>query len=237
MRATLGMVACASVLMLTTNAMAQEQPWWTGAPDAPAQAAPQAPAPQAPVPQAAPPEAPPGTAPEAQAPAEPAQAQPPAAPDPPQVSAEMTSQGEWVYTAQYGWTWVPYGSTTTAVGDEPYAYLYTPSFGWRWFVSPWGIGPFHYGAWGWGPSWGPRYWPHGWAGGHYAPYVHGGVVHFAPRAYAPRFGGAVRVAPRYYGGAAHFGGPRMPGGPGFHGGGSVHGGGGFHGGGGGGHHR
>src|ERR1019366_1129904 len=107
MRASLGMVACASVLMLTTNAMAQDQPWWTGAPEAPAQAAPQAPAQQS---QAAP-QAPAPQAPEAQVPGEPAQVQSPPAPAP-QVSAEMASQGEWVYTAQYGWAWVPYGSTT-----------------------------------------------------------------------------------------------------------------------------
>src|ERR1019366_3637995 len=194
MRASLGMVACASVLMLTTNAMAQDQPWWTGAPEAPAQAAPQAPAQQsqaapqapaqqAPVPQAPPSEPPPGVAPEAQVPGEPAQVQSPPAPAP-QVSAERASQGEGVYTAQYGWAWVPYGSTTTTLREEPYAYLYTPSFGWRWVVSPWGA----------------RCWPHGWAGGHYAPFVRGGAVHFAPRAYAPRFGGAIRVAPRFYGG-------------------------------------
>jgi uncharacterized membrane protein YgcG len=231
------MVACASVLTLATNAKAQDQqPWWNGAPGAPAQSAPpasvQAPAPVSqapPVPEPPPGEPPPGAAPQAQAPANPPQAEPTVAPAPP-VTAEMASQGEWVYTAQYWWTWVPYGSTTTTVSAEPYVYLYAPSFGWRWFVSPWGVGPFHYGAWGWGPAWGPRYWPHGWAGGHYAPYVGRGAVHFAPRAYAPRAYGAVRV----YGGGAHVAGAaRVVGG--FHGGGGFRGGGGFHGGGG--HHR
>jgi hypothetical protein len=131
----------------------------------------------------------------------------------------MASQGEWVYTAQYGWTWVPYGSTTMTVSQEPYVYLYAPSFGWRWFVSPWGVGPFHYGAWGWGPAWGPRYWPHGWAGGRYAPYVQRGAVHFAPRAYAPRTYGAVRA----YGGGAHVAGAARVGGfRGFHAGGGHH---------------
>src|SRR6202044_1548293 len=99
-----------------------------------------------------------------QAPANPAQAEPSVAPAQAEpgvaparpVTAEMASQGEWVYTAQYGWTWVPYGSTTTTVGGQPYVYLYAPSFGWRWLASPWGVGPFHYGAWGWGRAWGPR---------------------------------------------------------------------------------
>jgi hypothetical protein len=29
----------------------------------------------------------------------------------------------------------------------PYTYLYTPAYGWTWYVSPWGIGPYHYGIW------------------------------------------------------------------------------------------
>ena len=227
MKTSLAMVTCASVLTLATNAMAQDQqPWWNGAPAVPAQSAPPASGQAIPVPQAPPAEPPPGTAPQPQAPADPAQAEPPVAPAP-SVTPQIASQGEWVYTSQYGWTWVPYGSTTTTVGAEPYVYLYAPSFGWRWFVSPWGVGPFHYGAWGWGSAWGPRYWPHGWTGGHYAPYVRGGAVHFAPRAYAPRAYGAVHVYPggAHVGGAARVGSVRGYGG--FHGGG-FHGGGGHH---------
>jgi hypothetical protein len=82
------------------------------------------------------------------------------------------------------------------VADEgvPYSYLYTPAYGWTWYVSPWGWGPYHYGAWVVHP-WHPVGWRGGWVahpnvfvrlGGH-AGYraggYHGGgrvVVHAAP---------------------------------------------------------
>jgi hypothetical protein len=225
MKTILALVASSSLVMFTAaGANAQDEPWWNGAPDAPQQQ----PAAQ-PVPQDAP-----VAPPQAQQPVQAVQAQPPQAAAPqtaypaaPQVTSEMASQGEWVYTDQYGWTWVPYGSTTTTVGSEPYVYLYAPTYGWTWFVSPWGIGPFHYGSWGWGPRWGYRYSPHGWgAGAHYGPrgFVGGGVH------YAPRVGVGVHYAPAY-GGAAHFNG----GGARGFGGGAVHTGGGGHMGGGGGH--
>lgn len=222
------MTCCAAALVSSANAFAQSNPWWTGAPDAPAQQAPP-PAPAAEAqPQPPPPPQPdtPQQAP-AQPPPDPAQTQPPAVQAPPypaaapQVTEQMAVQGEWVYTEQYGWTWVPYGSTALTVGVQPYVYLFAPSFGWRWFVSPWGVGPFHYGAWGWGPRWGPRYAPpRGLAGFHYAPGAGARSV-YAPRAY----GGAVHgAAPIHAGAAAH----------GF---GAGHAGGAVHFGGGGGHHR
>ena len=111
MRASLAVIACASVLTLANSARAQDQqPWWNGAPGAAAPSTPPAPvqadAPVSqapPAPQAPPAEPPPGAAPQGQAPANPAQAEPAVAPAPP-VTAEMASRGEWVYTAQYGWT-------------------------------------------------------------------------------------------------------------------------------------
>jgi hypothetical protein len=59
----------------------------------------------------------------------------------------VATGGQWVYTAQYGWLYMPYGErfvlTQTAA---PYAYVYYPSFGWRWLVAPWlaGSGPYPY---------------------------------------------------------------------------------------------
>jgi len=222
---------CAAALISSPNALAQSDPWWSGAPDAPAQQSPPPAATAEAQPQPPPPpqpETPPQAT--AQPPTDPAQTQPPPVPaaqapqypPAPQVTEQMAVQGEWVYTDQYGWTWVPYGSSALTVGVQPYVYLFAPSFGWRWFVSPWGVGPFHYGGWGWGPRWGPRYAPpRGLAGFHYAPGPGARGV-YAPHSYA----GAVHGGPPIHaGGAAHgFGGGHV--------GGAMHGGGG-----GGGHHR
>ena len=78
-----------------------------------------------------------------------AQVAPPVAP-----SAAAPWAGQWVYTSQYGWVWMPYGSgyTVATAGDEPEMYLYAPAFGWRWVVAPWvwGLGPRPYfGVFGW----------------------------------------------------------------------------------------
>ena len=55
--------------------------------------------------------------------------------------------GQWVYTASYGWVWVPAEATTSVIDGVPYAYLYTPGYGWTWYISPWGPGVYHYGVW------------------------------------------------------------------------------------------
>jgi hypothetical protein len=97
-----------------------------------------------------------------------------AAPPVPAVSA----QGQWVYTDQYGYIWVPEGSSTVYVQEQPYVYLYTPTYGWTWYGSPWGPGRYYYGPWvhrAWGA---PRVWHRG---GWYAPHV---VV--APHVVGPR---------------------------------------------------
>jgi hypothetical protein len=86
---------------------------------------------------------------------------PPPANVPPAVSAPAAQplppppprQGEWVYTAQYGWIWAPYGRRYTYVvdaSDTASMYVYYPRFGWRWVAAPWvlGFGPV--------PRWGPR---------------------------------------------------------------------------------
>ena len=140
-------------------------------------------------------------------------AQPPAESQPVQVQPAAQApaprpEGQWVYTEEYGWVWVPAGASTSPIGDEPYVYLYTPAYGWTWYVSPWGWGPFNYGPW--------LHRPWAW---HYAPRVWGGRVWIAPR---------VHVWPHAYG-SEHFGYRGVYHG-GFHGafqGGGSHGG--FHG--------
>ena len=69
--------------------------------------------------------------------------------------------GQWVFTSEYGWIWVPNGAGSVAVEGTPYVYLYTPSYGWTWYVSPWGIGPYRYGVWVRHP-WHPVGWRGGW---------------------------------------------------------------------------
>lgn len=99
----------------------------------------------------------------------PAQAQAPA--------PQAAPAGQWVYTAQYGWVWMPYGDAYTYVPPsgygEPYEFVYAPVYGWTWVVAPW--------VWGWGP------WPHfGTFGpGRFAWFGHGwwrnpGRFHLAP---------------------------------------------------------
>jgi hypothetical protein len=104
-------------------------------------------------------------------PAEQAPAAPASAP-----VAEAPAQGQWINTAEYGWIWVPASATTVAYGDVPYTYLYTPVSGWTWYASPWGWGPYHYGAWV-GHPWGHAAYWHG--GGRPQVFVRGGpAVHF-----------------------------------------------------------
>src|ERR1700694_2639861 len=78
------------------------------------------------------------------------QATEPAPDAPPQTQApdaQTASSGQWVYTQQYGWVWMPYGDAYSYVppdGEgEPYEYVYYPSYGWTWGVGPW--------VWGYGP--------------------------------------------------------------------------------------
>jgi hypothetical protein len=88
---------------------------------------------------------------------------PPSSEAPPPASQWVYSYptGQWVYTADNGWVWVPAGTAPSAVDGVPYTYLYTPAYGWTWYVSPWGWGPYHYGAWVTHP-WRPYGWRGGW---------------------------------------------------------------------------
>jgi hypothetical protein len=66
------------------------------------------------------------------------------APAPVAVAAQAPA-GQWVYTNQYGWVWMPYGADYTYVAgaNAAYSYAYYPRFGWRWIAAPWvlGVGP------------------------------------------------------------------------------------------------
>ena len=110
-----------------------EEEYEPGASDAPA-----APSPS--------PSAQPGSTPPAQAPA------PPFADEPRTAQRSPVPPGQWVYTQQYGWIWMPYADEYTWVPPdgygEPYAYVYYPVAGWTWIVAPWvwGVGPWpHFG--------------------------------------------------------------------------------------------
>ncbi len=109
----------------------------------------------------------------------------------PQATYEQQASGQWVYTQQYGWVWMPYGDGYTYVppsGEgEPYEYVYYPSYGWTWVVAPW--------VWGWGPwpyfgvvgPWHFGWYGHGWWRSpwrwHFRPTpFHGG---FASRGFRP----------------------------------------------------
>ena len=147
----------------------------------------------------------------APAPAEPEA--PPSVPPAPltaQDHAPPAASGQWVYTSQYGWLWMPYGQAYTYVypdSDVAYTYAYSPAYGWRWLASPWvfGFGPTPY----WGVHGRVRFawYAHPWF--HAAFANHRGAYH-----------GRAYHAPSHVG---HIGG--------FRGGGGFHGWGGFHGGG------
>ena len=109
-------------LALATGALAQGQP-------------------PVPAPTSQPPP-PPATMPPTAQPIEPPAAATSAPPPPP----SSTVAGEWVYTTQYGWIWMPYDQQYTHVVEDSgsaYEFVFYPGFGWRWVVAPWvfGIGP------------------------------------------------------------------------------------------------
>lgn len=148
--------------------------------------------------------------------------------------------GQWVYTGQYGWVWMPYGDEYTYVPSEggvPDMYVYYPTVGWTWVVAPW--------IWGWGAE---PYWGFygtvgfGWYGvgyGYWCGYA-GRYAGWYGRGYwyGGRWVGAYHPAGPRGGGYARGGGYVAPGG-GMHGGGfaAPHGGGMSMGGHGGGGHR
>jgi hypothetical protein len=172
-----------SVAVLLAPALARAQDAWTDEPSP--SAAPQPPPGE--MPPAPPAELPP-------APQGDAQPQPQAsAPAPAAVPP-----GQWVYTQQYGWIWMPYADGYTHVPangyGEPYAYVYYPAYScWSWVAAPWvwGIGPWPvFGVYGparfawYGHGWWryPSHW-------HYAPASYAGAC------YRPAFRSGGWVAP------------------------------------------
>lgn len=122
----------------------------------------------------------------------------PAAPPPPPPMAPTSTQdvlppasqwtraqpgGQWVYTADDGWIWVPNDASMAPIDDVPYVYLYTATYGWTWYVSPWGWGPYRYGAWVRHP-WRPAGWRGGWvARPHVVVRLHGPSQQGFPRGF------------------------------------------------------
>lgn len=112
----------------------------------------------------------------------------------------QTTNGQWTYTSQYGWVYLPYNQSYTHVspdGSLAYQYAYYPAQGWVWLESPWVLG------------WGPRpYW--GYYGyNHFAwyahPWFHVGVAYGGHFGYRTGFGhihGAAAYG-RHGGGYAH----------------------------------
>ncbi len=106
--------------------------------------------------------------------------------------AQAGPPGQWVYTQQYGWIWMPYGDAYSYVppdAGEPYEYVYYPSYGWTWVVAPWiwGYGPWPYfGA--FGPAhfawYGFGYWRTPWRW-HYRPAPFPGRVGTPVRSFRP----------------------------------------------------
>jgi len=123
----------------------------------------------------------------------------------------QTPAGQWVYTQQYGWVWMPYGDEYTSVPPdgygEPYEYVYYTAYGWTWVDAPWvwGIGPWPYfgvygpSLFGWyGHGWwrSPWRWHYaGWHGHGWGPDRHGN------RGSPYRSGFAMDGAPAWRGGA------------------------------------
>ena len=84
-------------------------------------------------------------APDMQPPAPPQQPPAPPVQSPSQVQPQMQQPagaaqagggGQWVYTSEYGWVWMPYGNQYTYEGSPndayPYSYVYYPNYGWMW---------------------------------------------------------------------------------------------------------
>jgi len=61
----------------------------------------------------------------------------------PSVPGGPPPAGQWTYTQQYGWLWMPYDQRYTYVVDSAslaYEYVWYPTFGWSWVVAPWVLG-------------------------------------------------------------------------------------------------
>ena len=89
---------------------------------------------------------PPSPAPTNLPPAPSAEVPAPPSDEPGASDQQVSPMGQWVYTDQYGWVWMPYGDAYSYVppnGAVPDMYVYYPDVGWCWVVAPWlwGLGP------------------------------------------------------------------------------------------------
>lgn len=85
-------------------------------------------------------------------------------------ASDLDEYGSWRDTPQYGNVWVPSG---VAPGWAPYSdgqWIWQAPWGWTWVdAAPWGFAPFHYGRWvDFGPYWGWAPGPY-WERPFYAP--------------------------------------------------------------------
>ncbi len=164
---------------------------------------------------------PPTPAPEAPPPPVSIETSPPAAADAPPpvniaapVAPGASPEGQWVFTQQYGWVWMPYGESYAnaplVANGDPYLFMYYPNYGWRWLAAPWvfgiGVAPY-WGTWGWHHyGWyGHGWWGHSWWGyRHGWPAGYHGVVATHP-AWAARgqavYHNGARPAAVYHNGA------------------------------------
>ena len=59
----------------------------------------------------------------------------------PTPTQQPTRIGQWVYTEQYGWLYMPYGDQYISKGTDDdgnsYGYAYQPGYGWMWLSAPW----------------------------------------------------------------------------------------------------
>jgi len=137
----------------------------------------------------------------------PAQVAPPA-PGSPQA-AQPSAAGQWVYTQQRGWLWMPYGeqyvyTPPNTAGAYPSEYVYAPSYGWTWVSAPW--------VWGWGPE---LYFSYGGPVRYHWFHGRGFVWHGYRGGYGVIRGPGYRGSIRGYGGhysGGHYGGSRYSGG-------------------------
>jgi hypothetical protein len=143
------------------------------------------------------------------------------------VVQQAPPAGQWVFTSQYGWVWMPHGNSFTflpANGAAPNMFVFYPAVGWSWVVAPWvwgwGAMPwFGFAGWGGYPWWGSGFgrWygfarPYAYAGWNGGRYWHGGQWHGVggARPPPPRPGGAVPPGPRAGAAPSPRGGPGAP---------------------------
>ncbi len=65
---------------------------------------------------------------------------------------DLSDNGEWIYTSDYGYVWRPYRRAISGYDDwSPYRYgqwRWVPPYGWTWINDePWGWAAYHHGRW------------------------------------------------------------------------------------------